>query len=289
MKAAVELFNNAILRDQNYAAAYAGLADASAIQGYLRSVKGSEPFYKARSAAQRALQLDSQIPDSHISLALVDSMYFWNFREAEDELRQALALDPNSAYAHVVSCWYDADVGRVGDMLGECRRAVEIDQFSPIYSGSLTLVYNYAHDYDRALQQAKKAVELYPTNSSMVQWLGYTYERMHNYKLAMEQWTKLAKLGGREQYATEIMRVFEQSGYKGYLLKDAKDMETEGDYNSAAGDYAILGDKNAAFAVLEKAFLNRTALFAIKVQPEFDNLRSDPRYADLLRRIGLPQ
>jgi eukaryotic-like serine/threonine-protein kinase len=289
MKAAVELFNNAILRDQNYAAAYAGLADASAIEGYLGTVKGSKPFYKARSAAQRALQLDSQIPETHIALALVDFVYFWTFREAEDELRQAITLDPNSAYAHVASCWYDADVGRVDDMLSECHRAVEIDQFSPIYCGSLTLAYNYSRDYDRALQQAKKVVDLYPTHTIALVWLGYTYERMQNYKQAMEQWTKIAKLGGRKQYATEIMRAFEQSGYKGYLLKDAKDSETEDRYDLAAEDYAVLGDKNSAFVALEKAFADRAGLLFFKVDPQFDNLRSDPRYADLLRRIGLPQ
>ncbi len=139
MANAVELFSDAVRRDGNYAAAYAGLADASAIQGYMGGVFGSDVFYNARSAAQKALQLDSQIPESHIALALLDYIYFWNFREAEDELREALALDPNSAYAHVTSCWFYADVGKIGDMLNECRRAAEIDQFSPIYNMSLTL------------------------------------------------------------------------------------------------------------------------------------------------------
>ena len=87
---------------------------------------------------------------------------------------------------------------KVGDMLSECRRAVEIDQFSPIYCMSLTLAYNYSHDYERALQQANKAAELYPTNSYALIWLGYTYERTRNYKQAMEQWTKLARQSGRE-------------------------------------------------------------------------------------------
>ena len=288
VKAAVEFFSNSVRRDETYAAAYAGLADASAIQGYFGDVSGSEPFYSARSAAQKALQLDDQIPESHIALALVDYLYFWNFREAEDELRQALTLDPNSAYAHVASCWFDANMGKVRDMLNECRRAAEIDQFSPIYNMSLTLAYNYSHDYDRAIQQAKKAVGMEPTNDHALNWLGYTYERMGNYKQAMEQWTKVERARGHDKYATEIMQIFEKSGYAGFLRQDAKRNEAEDTYNSAAADYAMLGDKNAAFAALEKAFANRDVLF-IKVEPQFDNLRSDPRYADLLRRIGLPQ
>jgi serine/threonine protein kinase/tetratricopeptide (TPR) repeat protein len=289
MANAVELFSNAVHRDNNYAAAYAGLADASAIQGYFGDVSGSEVLYKARSAAQKALQLDNQIPESHIALAMLDYIYFWNFHEAEDELRQAVALDPNSAYTHVVSCWFYADVGRVGDMLSECRRAAEIDQFSPIYNMSLTLAYNYAHNYDQALQQAKKALDMEPTNSHAISWLGYTYERMGNYKGAMEQWIKAARSNGHDEYAKEMMQAFKKSGYIGFLRKDAIHSEAQNEYNSAAADYAMLGDKNAAFAVLEKALANRAGVLFIKVDPQFDNLRSDPRYNDLIHRIGLPQ
>ena len=289
VKAAVEFFANAVGRDQNYAAAYAGLADASAILGYMGDVSGSELFYNSRSAAQKALQLDSQIPESHIALALVDYLYFWNFREADDELREAFALDPNSAYAHVASCWFDAAMGRVHDMLNECHRAAEIDQFSPIYSMSLTLAYNFSRDYDKALQQAKKVVEMYPKHTSAIIWLGYTYEQMGNNKEAMQQWTQLARIHGDDKYATEIMKVFQKSGYNGYLREDAKDSEATGDYSAAAADYAMLGDKNAAFAALEKAFGTRSGLLFIKVDPQFDNLRSDPRFSDLMNRMNFPQ
>jgi non-specific serine/threonine protein kinase len=285
---AVELFSNAVARDGNYAAAYAGLADASAIQAYLGDVPGSDVFYRARSAAQKALQLDSQIPESHIALALLDYFYFWNFREAEDELREALALDPNSAYAHVTSCWFYADLGKTGDMLNECKRAAEIDQFSPIYNMSLTLAHIYSRDYGRALQQAKKALEMEPAHPVAITWLGVAYERTGNYKEAMEQWAKVAKLNGDDKYAKEITQAFKTSGYSGFLKKDAAYNEAQHDYYSAAGDYAMLGDKNAAFANLNKAFSNRTGVLFIKVDPGFDNLRSDPRFTDLLRRIGLP-
>ena len=105
----------------------------------------------------------------------------------------------------------------------------------------------------------------------------------------MEQWTKLERAHGHDEYATEIMQVFEKSGYSGYLRKDAKRAEAERDYNTVAADYAMLGDKDAAFAALEKVFADRAGVVFIKVDPQFDNLRSDSRYADLLRRIGLPQ
>jgi tetratricopeptide (TPR) repeat protein len=155
---------------------------------------------------------------------------------------------------------------------------------------SLTLAYSYAHDYDQALQQAQKTVELYPTHSHALRWLGYTYERKKNYEQAMEQWIKLAEMRGDKKYATEIMHAFEKSGYSGYLVKDAKDSEAGDDYTGAAADFAMLGDRNAAFAALEKAFVSRRPdMLFLKVEPLFDNLHSDPRFADLLRRMGLPQ
>ncbi len=180
-------------------------------------------------------------------------------------------------------------MGKTGDMLNECNRAAEIDPVSPIYNMSLTLAYNFSHDYGRALQQAKKALDMEPTNPSAMHWLGYTYERMGNYKEAVEQWAKVARLSGSDEYAKEMTQAFEKSGYRGFLKKDAAYDEAHQDYSDAAGNYAMLGDEDVAFANLNKAFSDRTGLLFIKVDPVFDNLRSDPRFADLLHRIGLPQ
>ena len=118
---------------------------------------------------------------------------------------------------------------------------------------------------------------------------------MGNYRQAIDQWVKIQRLQGHEAQAKELMRTFEKSGYKGYLSKDAKDNETEANYygggltRSAAADYAMLGEKDAAFGALDKAFVSRAGVVDINVDPRLDNIRSDPRYADLLRRIGLQQ
>src|SRR5208282_907990 len=125
LKAAAGFFQQAVARDPRFAAAYAGLADAYALQGYFGYISGREPFEKARSAAQRSLELDNAISESHISLTMVDILYFWDFSEAEREIHDALVLDPNSAYAHEISCWFDADLGRVQEAQAECTRAVE--------------------------------------------------------------------------------------------------------------------------------------------------------------------
>ena len=288
LKAAAEFFDQAVAKDSGYAAAYAGLADVYAIQGYEGYVFGPELMDKARSAARRALELDDQNPESHAALANLDFNYFWNFPEAEVEIQKALALDPNSAYAHEISCWIQASKHRTQEALADCRRAVELDPLSPMNNFALADEYFLAREYSHAIEQANKTLEIDPNNAMAISTLGHTYEQLGDYKHAMEQWVKLEQLHGHEARATELLRIFEKSGYMTYLRKTAKDSEAEGDYDRAAGNYAMLGEKDAAFAALEKEFARR-GVVDINIDPRFDNIRSDPRFADLLRRIGLPQ
>jgi serine/threonine protein kinase/Tfp pilus assembly protein PilF len=295
LKAAAEFFGQAVARDPSYAAAYAGLADVYAIQGYLGYVSDPVLLDKARSAARRALELDSQIPESHIALANLDFNYFWNFSEAQLEIQKALALDPNSAYAHEVSCWIEVSRGRTQAGIAECRRAVELDPLSVLNNWLLAAEFHITRDYNHAIEQANKTLEIDPNYPEVVSVLGLAYEQMGNYKQAMVQWEKIEQLQGHETRAKELMDAFGMSGYTGYLRKDAKDSEAEGNHYrgamapSAAADYAMLGYKDAAFAALGKAFASRTGVVDINVDPRLDKLRSDPRYADLLKRIGLPQ
>ncbi len=292
LNAAAEFFDKAVAKDSGYAAAYAGLADVYAIQGYMGYVSDPELLDKARSAARRALALDSQIPESHTALANLDFNYFWNFPEADEEIQKALALDPNSAYAHEVSCWIKVGTGKTQEGLAECRRAVELDPLSVLNNMILAWEYDFAHDYQHAVEQANKTLEIDPSDADAVSVLGLAYEQMGNYPRAMEQWVKIQRLQGHESRATGLMRTFEKSGYKEYLSKDAKDNEAEGNLYrgglapSAASDYAMLGEKDAAFAALEKAFAHRVGVVDINVDPRLDSIRSDPRFADLLRRVG---
>ena len=287
-KLAIDYFERALANDPNYAAAYAGLADASVEYGQFAG-EGREIFDKARSAAYKALALDSQISDPHISLALADLVYFWNFTEAEAHLRQGLALDPNSAYAHQAYSWYFIKVGRTQDAIPESQKAVELEPMSPLASASLQCAYYYARDYDRGVEQAAKTFKIDPNYSLGLEFLANAYEAMGNYKQAVEQWAKIARSSGDEAYAREIMQTFDKGGYKAYLRLDIRVSETHGAYNYVSRDYALLGEKDAAFAALEKAFAKRSALVFVKADPRYDNIRSDPRFVDLLRRMGLPQ
>ena len=295
LQAAAVFFNKAIDRDPTYAAAYAGLADVYAIQGYMGYVSGPELMDKARSAARRALELDDQLPESHTALANLDFNYFWNFPEAEAEIQKALALDPNSAYAHEVSCWINVGTGKTQEGLAECRRAVDLDPLSVLNNMILAWEYDFARDYNHAIEAANKTLEIDPKDPDAVSVLGLAYEQTGSYKQAMDQWVKIEQLRGHELHGKELMNAFEKSGYTGYLRKDAKDNEAEGNHYrgglapSAAADYAMLDAKDAAFAALDKAFARRSGVVDIYVDPRLDNIRSDPRFANLLRRIGFSQ
>ncbi len=288
-KEAVDLFERAVARDPKYAAAYAGLADASAWQGYWGFVPGRAPFDKARTAARKALELDSSIPEGHLSLAIADLVFFWDFREAESEIHTALAIEPNSFWPHEVACWAAFEFGRFQVAKAECNKAVELDPTSVANNWTLAQVYWMAHESDRAVEQANKAIELDPNSGMAVASLALAYEQKGDYKNAIAQEVKHQQLQGHRAYAEELRQAFEKSGYSGYLRKEAAHCEAQGDYECAAADYAVLGDKDAAFAALEKAFATRRQMFLIKADPELDNLHSDPRYADLLRRMGLSQ
>jgi serine/threonine protein kinase/tetratricopeptide (TPR) repeat protein len=286
-KAAAEFFEQAVARDPNYAAAYAGLADVYANQAY-NGLAGRETYDKARTMARRALELDPQNSEAHISLATVDMLFFRNIPEAESEIRKGLALDPSYAYGYQVSCWFNDEMGRAQEAINDCRKSVELDPLSPLYNSMLGYAYFYKRDYDRAIEQWNKTLEVDPRHEGAVAGIGGAYWQMGNYKQALEQYLKAAQLSGDEKRAKDFREVFEESGYEGVLRKHAKDSEADGNPYSAARSYAMLGEKDAAFAALDRAVAAGNAVDMIKLDPMLDNLRSDPRYAALLRRIGLP-
>ncbi|MGA9507458.1 MAG: protein kinase [Candidatus Sulfotelmatobacter sp.] len=289
LKAAVEFFHQAVTRDPSYAAAYAGLADAYALQGYVGYVRGQEAYTKARDAARRALQLDSDIPEPYISLAMADMLFFRDFSEAQASLQKALALDPNSASAHETTCWFNGEMGRLQEAVVECRKAVELEPLSLPYNFGLSVLYFFARDNEQSLRQARRTLEIDPNYSLAILQVGLIHQARGEYKAAIEQWVKNAQVLGDPSGAGEVKRVFEKSGYRGYLRKDAKDSEHDGDFYSAAEDYASLGEKDAAFVNLERAAAEGQSLDNFKLDPILDPLRSDPRFADLLRRMGLPE
>ncbi len=288
-KTAAQFFEKAVALDGNYSAAYAGLADVYAFQGYFGYDPAPEAYGKSREAARRALELDSEIPEPHVSLAIADMFFFRNFPEAQASLQKALALNPNSAYVHEVSCWFNNVMGRAQEAVAECRKAVELDPLSLLNNYVLGNTYYLVREYDKALQQASRTLEIDGRYYHAFTLIGSVKQTTGDYKGAMEQWIKAEQMRGNEKRAEELREVFEKSGYRGYARKDAKDHEAAGDFYNAAVRFAFLGEKDTAFKDLERAVAAGQQLDELTLSPEMDNLRSDPRYVALRRRIGLPQ
>ena len=286
---AIDFFKRAADKDPNYALAYAGLADAYSAEGVFDPKNAREAFDSARSAALRALKLDDQLAEPHLSVAAIDDVYTWDFSEEEREVKKALELEPNSAYAHEFCCWFQEHIGRAQDGVAECRKAVELDPLSLLYNDGLGRAFFRARDYKRAEEQFRKTLEIEPTYVQSIRGLGYVDEQTGDYQRLMEHWVKAQELSGHAELAKAMELAFRKSGYAGLLRKDASYWESQGMYYNSALDYAAAGDKNAAFAALDKSLANRELNGNIKLDPEFDNLRSDSRYAELLRQVGLPQ
>ena len=175
------------------------------------------------------------------------------------------------------------------DRVYEAINTREIDPLSLLDNLGLSATYYFAREYEQSRQQANRALEIDPKYPQAIEQVEGVDEVTGEYKRAIEQRIKLAQALGDRRGAEEVRQVFEKSGYQGYLRKDAKDKEAGGDYYGSAEDYALLGAKDAAFVALERAAAEGQALDNFKLDPALDSLRSDPRYADLLRRVGLPQ
>ncbi len=296
LKKSIDYFNQAIERDPSFALAYAGLADCYVVPAYM--LPPGEKIPKAKMAAMKALELDDTLAEAHTSLARAMTTYDWDWRGAEREFQRAIELNPNYAIAHQWYCGYLEAMGRTPEAIAEGKRALELDPLSPIITFEMGLGFFYARDYDKAIEYYQKTLELDPDFPPAHGQLPAAYEQKRMYDQAITGFQKGTNLkGSREWYfsLSGLAHVYAVSGNKGEaqkLLSEMKDLSVR-QYVPAdriALIYAGLGDKDEAFAWLEKAYDERSFNMTwLKVEPRWDSLRSDPRFADLVRRLGLPQ
>jgi TolB-like protein/Flp pilus assembly protein TadD len=298
LKKAVELFQTAIDKDPNYALAYAGLADSYALLG--GPVYGAEPSQqtvtRAKTAALKALELDHTLAEAYTSLGYIASTYEWDFPSAEKNFKRALDLNPNYATAHH---WYGLTylsyVGRHEEAIRETQRAAELDPLSLIINASYGRAFYYAKQYDKAIEQFRKTVELDPSFVRAHLYLGWTYEAKGMFNEAIAEYETARALDDSPVIAASLAHVLAVAGRKEdaeKLLVELNDL-SQRRYVSAY-DLALihtgLGENDRAFELLEKAYQERSsALSWLRVDQRLDKLRSDPRFSDLERRVGLPQ
>ncbi len=296
LKVALAYFNQAIDEDAKYAQSYSGLADTYALLGdwQYAAMTPKEALPKAKAAAIKALELDSALGEAHNSLAFCLDGFDWDFDSAGKEFRRAIELNPGYATAHHWYAWHLSLLGRYDEAIVEMRKAENLDPLSLIINADLAELLVLAHSYDESIRQSRKTIEMDPTFALAHNQLGQAYLQKQMHDEAIAELQKAVQLSaGSPTCIANLARVYAASGKRSEaakLLSDLKKRSNPG-YSHAseiAVIYAALGDKNQAMTWLEKGYEERFNP-GVLLRPGFDPLRSDPRFQDLVRRIGLSQ
>ncbi len=293
----IDYFQQVIKLDPNYALAYATIADSYNSLGKNADLPPKEVLPQAKAAATRALEIDPTLAEAHGALADSLALYDWNWAESEREYGKAFQLDPNVSYIHLThGVSYFAPLGKRDEAVAELKRAVELEPLSLITNAIFGLSYLYAGQNDKALEQGKRTYDLDPNFRFGRQYLGNTLIVLGRYDEATalaEEGLKTSPLSqedlviaglayaksGRRREAEQYLDRFRELAKTRYVRTVF-----------TASIYAALGDKDKAFAELEKSFENKDCFLPrIKLDPFMDSLRNDPRYKDLLKRMGLPE
>ncbi len=286
-----EDFQQAIAKDPKYALAYAALADSYRYYDLPRKEAGQ----KAREAAMKALEIDSTLGAAHASLAQVKYMADWEWPGADAEFQRAIELSPSYVEAHHMYSHYLLSVGRIEESLAQSKRALELDPLSQSINVHLGAHYLTSRQFDNAIAQYRKTLEMFPEYAEAHHQLGWAYEAKGSYEQAVAEFEKAMLLSGESaDKVAALRRAYLASGIQGYWRKRIELALDRSKHayvpaESIAGDYALLGEKDQAFAWLGKAYEQHSDLLVgLKGDYHLDNLHSDPRYQDLLRRIGFP-
>jgi serine/threonine protein kinase/TolB-like protein/Flp pilus assembly protein TadD len=290
----IDYFEKAVALKPDYALAHAGLADCYNMLATYGAKPPNEAFPKAKAEARRALEINDTLAEAHVSLAYALFRNDWNWAESEREFRRALQLNSKSAQAHQ---WYAnllVALGRDDEAIAQTKLAAELDSTSLIIRSHFGFVYFFAHRYDDSIVACQKALELDPSFFAARRYLGQAYAQKGKYDQSVSEFQKaVAASGGSPLMRAELANTLAIAGKKDEaekILADLKRLSGERYFSAyhIALIYAGLGDKGEAFNWLEKAFEQRADyLVFLKVDPRFDTLHNDARFASLLSRIGL--
>ncbi|PWT88214.1 MAG: hypothetical protein C5B55_13485 [Blastocatellia bacterium] len=303
LEQSVSYFQQAIERDPRYALAYSGLADAYAVLGYMyRPPK--EVFPKAKTAAEAALRIDDNLAAGHISLAVCKLLYDWDWAGAQREAQRAKELDASYARAIEINTNYEDDhhfycqaldtLGKPEESIAEMQRALELDPLSLPINIEMGWSLYIARKYDEAITQCRKAFELDPTFVSSYACLSQSYVQKRLYKEAIETMLKARQMAGDDSgVLMELGYAYAFNGQKDQALKIVDTLKEKSTHEYVdpaciALVYVALGQKDEGLNWLSKAFDARSPWMTwLKVEPKFDPVRSDERFTDLMKRVGI--
>jgi TolB-like protein/DNA-binding winged helix-turn-helix (wHTH) protein/Tfp pilus assembly protein PilF len=296
LRKAIDYFNLSINKDPNYAEAYTGLADSYALSGDWEYgiLSPQDALPRAKAAATKALALDDRLAEAHTSLAFILDLYEWDWDTAEKEYKRAIALYPGYATAHHWYAWHLIVTGRTSEGIAQLKTAESLDPLSLIISADLADALCIAHLYDESVKQSRRTLEMDPNFAIAHYELGQTYQQNNMLNEAIREFQKAIQLSGdHEIFNANLAYAYAASGRREEALRIVKDLEDpHGQHSSTDANIALiyvgLGDLDQAMIWLNKAYQARFNP-SILLRPGFDPLRSDSRFQDLLRRIGLPQ
>jgi TolB-like protein/Tfp pilus assembly protein PilF len=292
----IEAYEQAIQKDPQYALAYAGLASSYALLGQVPydDLAPSNAKPKARDAAKRALELDPDLAEAHAVLGNVAFSYDWNFETAEQEFQRAIALGPNNPTSHHWFGHYCIVRNRLPQALEENSRTLELDPVSPLFNTTRAEIKYHMRDYDAAIEQGRRTIEQYPAYPLAYIWLGSAYREKKMYPQALDSFSQGRKLSGDHPAMIALHgHALAISGDAAGARKAIADLQhlAQSRYVSSlyfAMVYLGLGDKSTALDWLDRAYRERTdRLVYLGAEPMADPLRSDPRFTQLLHKIGV--
>jgi TolB-like protein/DNA-binding winged helix-turn-helix (wHTH) protein/Flp pilus assembly protein TadD len=293
----LEYFREAIDKDPSYALGYAGMADAYAMlgSGEYGILPPKEAFPKAEAAAMKALELDSALAEPHATLGYSKD-FDWDWQGAEREFKQAIDLNPGYTTAHHWYALHLTTLGRNTEAIAEIRKAQSLDPLSLIISADVAWVFYFARRYEQEGEQARKTLEMDSTFPIAHMYLSYSYLHMGKHKEAVAEMKKAVDLsGGSLPMVGNLAYIYALAGRRYEAIKILNYLKARSKREFVSPDvlaqiYTGLGDKDHAIAWLEKGYEQRSDFTGLlKVLPELDPLRSDPRFEALVRRVGLPQ
>ena len=294
LQKAIEHFDKAIEKDSNFALAYTGLADSYQLLAEYGAAAPHEVFPKAKTAVKKALEIDDQSAEAHTALAYTQVFYDWDWASAEQSFKRALELNPNYATAHQ---WYAeclSVTGRFDEARTHFERALEIEPVSPIILSDLAALYDQLGNSDLEIEQARKVIEIDPNFAYGYFYLGLGYERKKMYPEASEALAKTMTLFGEPpECAEEVKAAFKKNGMQGWWQKRLEQIETRPHLKNFQAYHKAtvklrLGDNEGALEALNQAFQRRDRyIINAKYDPHLAPLQQDPRFQDLLLRMGL--
>ncbi len=290
----LEYFRQAIERDPTYALAYAGIADCFNLLGWYCVISSKEAFPSAKSAAERALEIDEDLSEALTSLAFATMLYDWRWEEAEREFKRAIELNPGYATAHHWYAEYLASMGRMDEAMMEAKRALEFDPLSVVMRALSGLALYFSLQYDEAVKQCKRILDMDPNFVPAHLFLGLTYTKKSMFDEAISEFQSAIALFGRSSLMLGALgHAYAASGKQEEarkLLNELKQMSEPMcvPWYYIAAMYSDLGENDEAFEWLTRAYKEHDAwLVFLKVDPIWQTLRADPRYIALLKKMGL--